>query len=147
MATSRARGRWVRGPRSEVVVRRFDPIVVDEPVSMGGTDTAPRPTEYLLAAYSGCTVVVAERLAEESGFEFSALETDFRGSLDPRGIAGVEGFDPQFHTVTGRVVVTTDESDQRLQEFAAEVARRCPLHQTIQRAGATMDIRWEAVRS
>lgn len=142
VATSRVRGTWVSGPLSEVVVRKFEPIRIDEPESMGGSDSAPRPTEYLMIAYAGCTAVIAERVAEEWGFEFTALKTDLRGSLDPRGVEGVEGFDPQFHTVAGRVVVTTDESDELLQRLADEVARRCPLHQTILRSGAEMNVVW-----
>jgi uncharacterized OsmC-like protein len=142
VAVSRVRSRWIEGPRSAVLVRRFAPILIDEPTADGGHDTAPRPTEYLLAGLAGCTGVIAERVAREMGFVYTGLECEYRGALDPRGIRGLPGYDPHFHTVTGTVRVTTAESDGRLQALAAEVERRCPLYQTISRAGARMEVEW-----
>ena len=41
---------WKGGFRSESKVRDFDPVVSDEPESLGGTDRGPNPVEQLLAA-------------------------------------------------------------------------------------------------
>lgn len=44
---------WQEGTQSEVCVRTHGPFTVDEPVVVGGADTGPRPTEYLMIGYVG----------------------------------------------------------------------------------------------
>ncbi len=54
---TRVRGRWLGGKRTEVRVRDLPPFCVDEPRPAGGTDTAPRPTEYLVGGLAGSAKV------------------------------------------------------------------------------------------
>lgn len=147
VAVSRARGEWVSDALSRVRVRHFDPLIVDEPAAEGGGDTGPRPTEYLMVAYAGCTAVIAERVAREMAFSYDALQTDLRGALDPRGIEGQPEHDPHIHTVTGWVRVTTREPDERLQRLAGEVERRCPLYQMLVRSGTRVEVNWRRVEA
>lgn len=143
-AISRARGVWEEGARTGVRVRQF-PIVVDEPELFGGTNQGPRPTEYLLAAYCGCTVVIAERAARELGLELNRLEVEARGMLDQRGVSGEDGADPCFQRVEGTVSIGFNGTAEDLWQLRTLVERRCPLHNTLARSGAQMLIEWSQV--
>ncbi|MBI2910032.1 MAG: hypothetical protein HYX92_20515 [Chloroflexi bacterium] len=50
---SRVKLFWQEGTQSDVYVRTHGPFTVDEPAVVGGTDTGPRPTEYLMIGYVG----------------------------------------------------------------------------------------------
>ena len=111
--TAHAWGEWTGGVRSEITIRHFEPIVMDEPESLGGNDTGPNPMEYLLGALIGCKTVVFALVAKEHGFTYSDLKFDLKGSLDVRGLEGVEGVRPYFKSIQGTIQVTTTE-DQTL---------------------------------
>lgn len=144
--TAHARGEWTGGFRSEMEVRQFDPIVMDEPPSLGGTDTGANPMEYLLSALIGCETVVFAIVAQERGFTYSDVKFDLQGSLDLRGLEGVEGVRPYFEKITGTIQVTTTESQDKLAEIAQEAERRCPVYTTLEAADVAFEVEWQAVR-
>lgn len=44
---------WRGGTQSDIYVRSYGPFRLDEPAVVGGSDTGPRPTEYLMMGYVG----------------------------------------------------------------------------------------------
>lgn len=140
-AVSRAKAAWEQGARSQAQVRNF-PFIVDEPESFGGTNQGPRPTEYLLAAFCGCTIVIAERAAKELGYALQSMEVEARGALDQRGVNGEADVDPCFQTVTGSIRVRVDGGAAAVSAIRALVERRCPLHNTLVRSGARVEMEW-----
>jgi uncharacterized OsmC-like protein len=137
-----SKGKWEEGVRTTVHVRDFEPIVLDEPEELGGTDVGANPVEYVLAALSGCTSVVISLIAKELDFKYTDVEFENEGTLDLRGLNGVEGVSPHFQTVTFKVTIETDESDQRLEELKSEVIRRCPVYNLLKDAGITLESPW-----
>lgn len=144
--TAHAWGEWTGGVRSEVTIRQFEPIVMDEPESLGGSDTGPNPMEYLLGALIGCKTVVFALVAKEHGFTYSDLKFDLKGSLDVRGLEGVEGVRPYFKSIQGTIQVTTTEDYDALIQVARETERRCPVYTTLAAADVAFDIDWQVVQ-
>ncbi|MFW5645389.1 MAG: OsmC family protein, partial [Bacteroidota bacterium] len=70
-----------------VKARNFE-IIVDEPEALGGTDVAPNPVEYVLAAFAGCLNVMGHLVAKEMGFELKNLKIDIEGNLNPAKLFG-----------------------------------------------------------
>lgn len=146
IANIRVRGKWTGGVQTEVNIRNFPPVVMDEPPDLGGTDKGPNPMEYVLGALIGCETVLVAVVAQEKGFEYTGLEFDLRGSLDIRGLEGVEGVRPYFDTIKGTINVTTSESEADLMTLAKEVERRCPAYTMLEAAGVTFDVKWRIVQ-
>ena len=66
-------------------------IETDLPRVIGGSDTAPQPVEYLLAAWMGCTqatAVFVGRNMRPRRLNISRLEFDLKAYRDERGAIG-----------------------------------------------------------
>lgn len=140
--TVQAQTTWQAGVQSISQIRDFTPVVMDEPVALGGKDTGANPMEYLVAALNGCKAVMIPLIAKELGFEFSALSFDSKGSIDLRGLMGVAGVSPHFQELNFTVYITTEESEQRIAELQAAVATRCPVYNLLKDAGVQLKTQW-----
>ncbi|MFD1039598.1 OsmC family protein [Virgibacillus byunsanensis] len=137
-----SKGKWEDRVRTTVQVRDFEQIVIDEPKELGGTDVGANPVEYVLASLSGCTSVIISLVAKELDFSYTDVEFYNEGTLDLRGLNGVEDVSSHFQTVTFKVTIETDESDQRIAELKTEVERRCPVYNLLKDAGITLESSW-----
>lgn len=131
--------------RSDVQIRGFAPIVMDEPPALGGGDAGPNPVEYVLASYVGCASVVIRFIAKEIGFSYTDARFEVGGDLDLRGFLGEPGISPHFQTISGRVLLETSESPERVSELARLVEARCPVYNLLRDAGIPLNIAWEIV--
>ncbi|GAA1496848.1 hypothetical protein GCM10009628_18510 [Paeniglutamicibacter kerguelensis] len=128
--------------RTAIDIREFS-FDIDEPVRVGGTDTAPTPMEFVAGAVNGCVSVVVEQVAKELGIEFTALETYSIATQDTRGFAGTADVSPFFHSYRLEIHVETALDDANTQqEWSAQVHRRCPAINLVQAAGVDLDINW-----
>lgn len=73
--------RWEGGWRCRVAASGFE-LVVDEPVSSGGTGAGPMPTEYLLAALSSCYALALCWAAGKRGINLPDLSVVATGTYD-----------------------------------------------------------------
>lgn len=120
-------GIWKGGVKTEMSVRSFAPFMVDEPTDLGGTDEGPNPVELVLSGLSSCTSVMISLIAKEQGFAYEAAKFINSGQIDLQGMGGVEGVSPHFQSVQFDVIVTTGESDERLEQLKVAVEKRCPV--------------------
>lgn len=113
-------------------------IHTDLPLSMGGTNKAPQPVEYLLAAYIGCTQATAmfvgrnmqpRLLIDRMEFEIEG-ERDERGALDCLPIRNGIGIGASTSTSTSirssskvQSAQTQDEDAEDIQEFPSIPSR------------------------
>lgn len=141
LASFTAGGTW-KGALSTVVEARQFSFVVAEPTSLGGTDEAANPIEYLLGSLDGCVSVVVETVAKELGITFDALETLATGTIDLRGFAGTADVSPHFQSLTLTLALTTAASEAEIDELKALVLRRCPLLNLIKDAGVDVRDVW-----
>ena len=127
---------------TSIYAREFSPFIIDEPEYLGGTNEGPNPLEYLLGGLTGCTSVMIGLIAKEKNFSFQEIEFKNDGTIDARGMMGVEGVSSHFQTVSFEAVFSTEESDERLEELKEEVEKRCPIYNLIVDAGVAIDSKW-----
>lgn len=69
---------WDEGYRCTLPVRQFE-IVVDEPLSAGGTDSGPMPTELFLASLASCFCLAVYHAARKRSIEIPDMEVKVTG--------------------------------------------------------------------
>ncbi len=125
----------VTGDRFEVQVRGHR-LVVDQPVTAGGEDLGPTPTELFVASLGACVAFYAGRFLARHGLstEELAVQCDFTMSTDrPARVESIT-----LEIVTGRPL-----PDNRRRALLA-VAEHCTVHNSIRHAP---DVRVELVEA
>ncbi|MEE6280797.1 OsmC family protein [Georgenia sunbinii] len=137
-------GRWEGSLATRVTTRQFE-FVVAEPESLGGTDAAPNPIEYLLGSLAGCVSVVVETVAQQLGITVTALDVRPAGTIDLRGFLGTADVSPHFQRLTLALTLQTPTPEADLEELKRLVARRCPLLNLIRDAGVDVVEEWQVL--
>ncbi len=115
-----------------VKARNFE-IIVDEPESLGGTDVAPNPVEYVLAAFAGCLNVMGHLVAGEMGFELRSLKIDLEGNLNPAKLFGKsEEERAGYKEIVVKLTADCDADDETLEKWLHGVESRCPVSDNLQ---------------
>lgn len=134
---------WTSGVASQSQIRDFAPVLMDEPVFLGGQDSGANPLEYVLAALNGCKAVMIPLIAKELKFKFSDLRFETTGSVDLRGLMGQAGISSHFQQLSLHVFISTEESDARLEQLKHAVASRCPVYNLLKDAGVNLETLWQ----
>lgn len=126
---------WDQGFRSLASVRDFEASPSDEPVSLGGTDTAANPVEQLLSALGNCLVVGYAANATAAGIEIEDLSVDVEGNLDLHTFLGLnaEG-NAGFESIRVNVNLSSDASPEQLAELHEKVVGTSPVGHTLSRS-------------
>lgn len=115
-----------------VKARNFE-IIVDEPEGLGGTDSAPNPVEYVLAAFAGCLNVMGHLVASEMGFELKNLQIEMVGNLNPAKLFGKSDEERAgYKTIVVKMTPECDASEETLQQWLHAVESRCPVSDNLQ---------------
>lgn len=144
--TTSATGSLESGMRTDVSIRGFNSIAMDEPEALGGTDTGPNPMEFVMGALNGCVAVMIRIIAGEMQFQFDGVTFEADGVLDLRGLLGTAQVTRHFQSVTFKVNVKTSESAERLAQLQEKVHDRCPALNLLKDAGVHVDATWTAVK-
>ena len=126
---------WKGGFASEAKVRDFAPVQSDEPITLGGGDTAANPVEQLLGALGNCLAVGYAANATGLGIEISDLSIDLEGDLDlhtflglnPNGNAG-------YDAIRVSVALDSDATPEQLTQLHQLVVGTSPVGHTLSRA-------------
>ncbi|ALC92532.1 osmotically inducible protein C [Bacillus sp. FJAT-18017] len=129
------------GMRTDLVAGKHK-IAIDEPVAMGGKDSAMDPLSTFLASLIGCENVMAQIIAKEMDFDLRGISFEAEGDLDISGLMGNLDVKPYFQKVIIKAVVETSESQDRIDEMRAAVDLRCPVFRTIKDAGIPVENQW-----
>lgn len=135
------------GLRSEVRARRHE-FAVDEPEGWG-TDTAPNPAEFALAALGSSLEVTTRMYAAQLGIPAGQISTVLSGDLDlaaflGKDSAGSAGFDRV--RVSLLVDLDGDADAVALQRLEEAVTNSCPMLEVF-RSPMAVDLTIEAVSS
>ena len=138
----RAAGSWLGSMTTAVHVRNFS-FRIDEPVAVGGTNSAPTPMEIIAGAVNGCITVVAETVAGELGIQLKQVETISEAYMDTRGFKGTAEVSPHFHEYALRIQVVTTAPASVLGTLRRQVEKRCPALNLLRDAGVPVELVWE----
>lgn len=104
---------------------------VDEPVSAGGTESAPDPYDYLLAALGACTSMTVGLYARRKKWPLQDITVSLRHSrIHAKDCEDCVTKVGMLHQIDVQVELTgplTPEQHATLME----VAGKCPVHQTL----------------
>jgi uncharacterized OsmC-like protein len=110
--------RWEGGMRAVVEAGEFD-IVVDEPESVGGTNTGPQPTDLLLASVASCLTRALAHVARRRGVELTGLRVQAVGTYDG----------PKFVRIS--VTITSTTAAEVVEALIPQAERVCYVSNTL----------------
>lgn len=127
VVTFRAESRQEEGLRSRVSTRSFT-VHVDEPTGLGGTDTAPNPVEYALAALATCQEITYRLHADALGIQLDNVSVTVEGDVDLRGFFAVDpAIRPGFRAIRGTVTLDSPADASELARLKSHVDAHCPV--------------------
>lgn len=98
-------------------------FLADEPIQLGGQDSAPSPDEYLLAALAACTAATLRMYADRKGYNLQAVELELL--LEQQTIDG------KLQSRIQRRLRLVGQLNQAEQERLIEIANKCPIHRLL----------------
>ena len=126
-ATPAVRGRLVEG-RAELSAGAYT-WHSDLPPALGGTGSAPTPTQYLLGSLAGCAVVfIHDTLAPQLNIAIDDLTAVARCRADARGLLGMDGAIPDLQDIEIEISIATSASKDRLAALEEVWRERCPIY-------------------
>jgi len=116
------------GTRVELRTGAFE-FAADEPVSVGGTGTAPNPVQMALAALGSCQAITYRYWAEELGIRLDAVTIAVDAAFDTGAFFGFPGAigTPAPSAVRCEVTLEGPEPPERYEKLAATVDEHCPV--------------------
>jgi uncharacterized OsmC-like protein len=117
-------------------IRNLPAHIVDEPPGLLGDDTAPNPTEAVLAALGSCVAVGIQANAVARGWTVRSIEIDLEGDINITSVWGVGDLSPNPLGLTAvrlKARVAADgASAAELDELVAHAAKWSPVLNTVQ---------------
>jgi putative redox protein len=127
-----AETRLVDGFQTTARVRQFS-FTVDEPPSLGGTDTGPNPVELVLAALGTCQEIVFATYARFLNVPIESLAIRVSGDLDLRGFLDAAEVPAGYRAIDFDVAIESPASLDEVARLVEAVNRHCPVLDILQR--------------
>lgn len=102
-------------------------ITFDEPES---TNTGMNPVEILLTSFGACQAITATELARKRHFDLRAFWVEIEGDLGREDVADGKNV-YKFKEIHYGPHLRSDESDEDIKNFLADVAKKCPVENTL----------------
>ena len=118
---------WKDGVQNAAIIRDFAPIMMDEPEMLGGTNTAPNPVEYLLAAAGSCFAITFEVLTSEHGITLENVEVDVEANLDASVFLGLHDGEGGILNPIIKLKTDTDAPKEQIEEIARAAFLKSPV--------------------
>ncbi|MEF2247455.1 MULTISPECIES: OsmC family protein [unclassified Paenibacillus] len=131
--TFKATAHLQEGVRVVTKARQFE-LIIDEPKSLGGTDTGMNPVEVLLASLGACQSIVARVYAPKFGVNLEDFQVDVEGDLDLDGFFNRSEVRPGYSDIRYVFRIKTDSPQDKVEEFVAFLESKCPVGDTIANA-------------
>lgn len=119
-------------------VRDLPAHIVDEPPGLLGDDTAPNPTEALLAALGTCVSVGLQANAIDRGWTVNGIAVDLEGDINITAVWGTGDLAPKnpgLSTIRIKVDLDVDgATEAEIQDVIDHVVKWSPVLNTLQNA-------------
>ncbi|GIO09747.1 peroxiredoxin [Brevibacillus reuszeri] len=106
-------------------------LTIDEPRSLGGTDTAMNPVEVVLSALGACQSIVARAYAGKFDVQLDDFWVEVEGELDTDGFMNKSDVRRGYSDIRYTFHIKTDAPRERVEEFIAFLEKTCPVGDTI----------------
>jgi uncharacterized OsmC-like protein len=117
-------------------VRNLPPHIVDEPPGLLGDDTAPNPTEALLAALGTCVSVGLQANAVARGWTVKGIEVELEGDINITAVWGTGDLRPKnpgLSSIRMNVKLDVDgATEEEVVEVIQHVRKWSPVLNTLQ---------------
>lgn len=115
-------------------IRNLPPHIVDEPPALLGDDTAPNPSEALLAALGSCLAVGIHANAVANGIAVHALALELEADINITSVWGTGDTSPKpvgFDAIRVSVELDADAPKETLDALIAHAQKWSPVANTI----------------
>jgi uncharacterized OsmC-like protein len=116
-------------------IRNLPAHIIDEPPQLLGDDTAPNPTEALLAALGSCIAVGLQANAVARGWNVRGIEVELEGDINITSVWGTGDLSPKplgLTAVRMKVYLDIDgATPAELDELVAHAAKWSPVFNTV----------------
>jgi len=106
-------------------------LIADEPEGVGGLDAGPSPYDLLAAALGVCTSMTIRMYAERKGWPLASVRVAVRHAKVHRDDSGARA--AKIDRLT-RAIALEGPLDAAQRQRLLEIADRCPVHGTLERA-------------
>ncbi|MEK3835536.1 MULTISPECIES: OsmC family protein [unclassified Paenibacillus] len=130
LQTFKASAHLQDGVQVKVASRNFE-FIIDEPKSLGGTDTGMNPVEALLASLGACQSIVARVYAPKFGVNLKDFFVDVEGDLDLDGFFNKSEVRPGYSEIRYSFRIKTDSPKEQVEEFVRFLESKCPVGDTL----------------
>jgi uncharacterized OsmC-like protein len=121
--------------RNLTYVRNLAAHVIDEPPHLLGDDTAPNPSEAVLAALGSCLSVGLHANAVARGIKLNKIELEIKGDINVTAVWGVGDLNPAkrlgFTDVRVKVHLEGDATQAQLKDLVAHSNYWSPVANTL----------------
>lgn len=118
------------GVKVKTTSRNFE-LIIDEPESLGGTDTGMNPVEALLASLGACQAIVARVYAPKFDVKLDDFRVEVEGDLDLDGFFNKSSVRPGYSDIRYTFRIKTDSPKEKVEEFIRFLESKCPVGDTI----------------
>lgn len=119
--------RQVDGFRIEAQARSHT-VIIDQPVSGGGTDAGSTPLEYLFFSLAGCVCTIGHIIARQRRLNVRNISVRVEGELDTAVLSG-KATEPRPGFISIRVItdIDADMTQEEKEQFLRDIDARCPI--------------------
>lgn len=122
----KAEARMADGTRVGLRAGAFE-FDADEPVSVGGTGTAPNPVQLALTALGSCQAITYRYWAEQLGLRLDGVTVTVEADFDTGAFFGFPGSTAIPSPQSVRSAVTLDGPEPSYDQLIAAVDEHCPV--------------------
>ena len=115
-----------QGVAVKVQARQFE-LMLDEPKSLGGTDTGMNPVEALLGALGACQAIVARVYAAKFNVVLDGFNVKLEGDLDLDGFLGKSEVRPGYSAIRYQYWIESPSAQEDVAALIKFVAEKCPV--------------------
>lgn len=118
---------WKDGVQNNLQIREFAPILMDEPTTLGGTDLAPNPVEYLIGAAASCYAITFEVLASQQGITLDSVDVNIEADLNAAVFLGLTEGEGGILSPKMTLSTKTTASEEEIKKIARMAMSKSPV--------------------